>query len=441
MLFTFAVSILTGIVFGLAPALRVRRVDLNTALKAGGRSGQTDGGLGPSRHGLRGLLVVAEVALSLMLLVGAGLLIRSFAVLSNVPPGFDANNVLSMRIMLSGTDLRKPEQVVQFYERMDEAIRRVPGVKTWGGTSVLPFTPSISWGGLTVDGYTPPPNQPEMQLDQRIATTDYFSAMGVPLKEGRFFQASDIMTSQPVVLVDEKMAKFFWPRESPLGKRVKRGGPNSRDQWRTVVGVVGSVKQYGLEIDGRMVTYFPHRQQPGGGYVVTRTAGDPAAASTEVIKAIRTVDSRVAVFDVATMEQRLFKSLARQRFAMIMLTAFAGFAVLLATVGIYGVMSYLVLTGTRDIGIRMALGAERGAILGMIFRQGLVLTIAGIVAGLAGAFALTRLMASLLFGVSTSDAVTFSSVAVLLGAVALAASYVPAQRATRVDPMVALRDE
>ncbi|HEV8147220.1 MAG TPA: ABC transporter permease, partial [Bryobacteraceae bacterium] len=311
MLFTFAVSILTGIVFGLAPALRVRRVDLNTALKAGGRSGQTDGGLGPSRHGLRGLLVVAEVALSLMLLVGAGLLIRSFVVLSNVPPGFDANNVLSMRMTLSGTDLRKAEQVVQFYERLDEVVRRVPGVKWVGATSVLPFTASISWGGLTVDGYTPPPNQTELQLDQRVVTPEYFSAMGVQLKEGRFFQSSDIAGGQPVVVIDEKMAKHFWPQESAIGKRVKRGGPNSRDAWRTVVGVVGTVKQYGLEIDGRMVTYFPHKQSPASNmYLVTRTLGEPGAASPAVIQAIRTMDSRVAVYDVASMEQRRFRSLA-----------------------------------------------------------------------------------------------------------------------------------
>jgi ABC-type antimicrobial peptide transport system permease subunit len=246
----------------------------------------------------------------------------------------------------------------------------------------------------------------------------------------------------PVIIVDEKLARHFWPRETAIGKRLKPGRGDSQSPWRTIVGVVGSVKQYGLEVDGRMVVYYSVTQRPGPGtFVVARTQGDAAAASASIVRAIRSMDANVAVSDVATMDERVFRSMARQRFAMIMLTTFAGFAVLLAAVGIYGVMSYLVSTGTRDIGIRMALGAERGAILGMIFRQGLVLTIAGIVAGLAGAFALTRLMASLLFGVSTSDAVTFSSVAVLLGAVALAASYVPAQRATRVDPMVALRDE
>jgi predicted permease len=442
LMFTFAVSVLTGIVFGLAPAFRALRIDLNAALKAGGRSGQTDAGFVWSKRGPRGLLVVAEVALSLMLLVGAGLLIRSFIVLSRVPPGFDPSHVLSLRITLSGTDIRKPEQVLQFYDRLADAVKQVRGIKSFGATSVLPFTAAISWGGLTVEGYAPPPNQTELQLDQRIATTDYFTTMAVSLKEGRFFAAGDTQQSMPVVIIDEKMAKHFWPHESPVGRRVKRGGAESKDPWHTIVGVVGSVKQYGLEIDGRMVAYFPHKQEPGGSmYLVQRTDGDPALMSATVIRVIRSLDPRVVVFDVATMDQRVFRSLARQRFSMTMLTAFGGFALLLAAVGIYGLMSYLVSQGTRDIGIRMALGAERGAILGMIFRQGFVLTIGGIVAGLAGALALSRVMASLLFGVSPSDAATFSSVASLLGAVALAASYVPAERATRVDPMVALRDE
>jgi predicted permease len=441
--FTMAISALTGIVFGLAPALRLRRIDLNTALKAGGRSGQTDGGgLASSRHGLRGLLVVAEVALSLMLLVGAGLLVRSFAVLSDVSPGFDPNHVLSMAVTLSGTDLRQPVQRGQFFERMIGAIEQMPGVRAAGATSVLPFTASISWGGLTVEGYTPPADQPELQVDQRVVTPHYFTAIGVPLKDGRWFSAGDGPDTTPVVIVDEKMARHFWPHESPIGKRVKQGGPDSKNPWVTIVGVAGTVKQYGLEIDGRMVAYYPHKQQQAGGmYVVARTDGDPLAASAGIVRVIRAVDARVTTYGIASMDERVFQSLARQRFAMIMLTAFALFALLLAAVGIYGVMSYIVSQGTRDIGIRMALGAERTTILSMIVGQGMTLTGIGVVAGLAGAFALTRFMASLLFGVSASDAATLSSVAVLLGVVALAASYIPAQRATRVDPIVALRDE
>jgi hypothetical protein len=236
------------------------------------------------------------------------------------------------------------------------------------------------------------------------------------------------------------MARRFWPHGSAVGKRMKNGGP--KDPWKTIIGVVGDVKQYGLEVDGRMVAYYCHKQAPSGGmWVIARTDGDAAGLAGPIIRTIRSFDPNVVVYSVDTMETRLFQSLARQRFAMIMLAAFAGFALILAAVGIYGVMSYLVSQGARDIGIRMALGAEQGRILGMVFRQGAILTAAGLVAGLTGAFALTRLMASLLFGVGTSDAITFSSVAILLAAVALAASYIPARRATRVDPLVALRDE
>jgi len=440
--FTFAVSLATGAVFGLAPAFRVLRVDFNAALKAGGRSADTAGSLLPSRQGLRGLLVVAEVALCLMLLVGAGLLVRSFAALTRVPPGFEPDHVLSMRLMISGTDIRERPARAQFYERLDETVGDLPGVKAAGSTGVLPFAASLSWGGMTVEEYTPRPNQPELQMDQRIVTPGYFSAMRVPLLEGRFFSPSDSADAMPVVIVDEKMARRFWPHESAVGKRVKPGGRDSKNPWRTIVGVVGSVKQYGLEIDGRMVTYYPHKQQPAFDmYLVARTDGDPAAMYPTILQAIRSIDPRIAVYDAAPMQRRVFQSLARQRFATVMLSAFAGFALLLAAVGVYGVMSYLVSQGTRDIGIRMALGAGKPAILRSIFRQGMTLTTSGIVAGLAGALAATRVMQSLLFGVSASDAATFSMVAALLAAVAMIASYVPARRATRVDPMVALRDE
>jgi predicted permease len=440
--FTAAMSLLTGIVFGLAPALRARGLDVHSALKSGGRAGHTEGGLSPLRHGFRGLLVVSELALSLMLLVGAGLLIRSFAQLLDVPTGFDPDRVLSLRIMRPATAGRPPGETLPFYARLDEAMRSVPGVTTSGSVSVLPFTPAIGWGGMTIEGYVPPPGESELQLDQRFATPDYFTTMGIPLKEGRFFSTSDEPDDEPIVIIDEKMARRFWPNESAVGKRVRPGPPDSKSPWRTIVGVVGSVKQYGLEVDGRMVVYFSVTQNPIGGlYAVARTDGDPAAVSTSVVRAIRSMDANVAIYDVATMDDRVFRSLARQRFAMIMLTVFAGFALVLAAVGIYSVMSYLVSQGTRDIGIRMALGAERSAVLRMIFGQGLVLTVGGVALGLAGAFALTRVMRTLLFEVSPSDPMTFAAVPLLLSIVALAASYSPARRATRIEPLIALRDE
>jgi predicted permease len=359
-----------------------------------------------------------------------------------VPTGFQPERILSLNMTLSGTELRKPEQVAQFVARMDDALRQVPGVARAGATSVLPFTPSISWGAVTIDGYGPPPGEADLQLDQRIVTPDYFSTMGVPLKAGRFFTTSDTRDGMPVVLIDDKMAARFWPNESPIGKRVKTGRADSKSPWNTIVGVVGDVKQYGLDVDGRMVVYFAHQQLPANNvYVVVRSVGTPESLTQPVMLAIRSIDPRVVVSDVATMDQRLFQSLARQRFAMVMLTAFAAFALLLATVGIYGVMSHLVSQRTRDIGIRIALGAEKRSILGMMFRQGVGLAIVGIIAGFAGASFVTRLMTTLLFGVSPTDVVTLASVAALLGAVAAAASYLPALRATRVDPLVALRDE
>jgi predicted permease len=440
--FTFAVSILTGIVFGVAPAFRTANVDLNTSLKAGGRSSQGAGGFNPSRHHLRGLLVVAELGLSLILLVGAGLLIRSFAHLSNVPPGFNPRNVISMRLAVSGPRYRQPapaQPVRQFFDSVFERMTRLPGVKSVGGVTTVPLTSTVGWGGIQVEGYIPPPEQPELQVDMRVATADYFRTMEIPLRKGRFFSAQDTPDTQKIVIVDEKMAQRFWPREDPIGKRVRTG---EKSPWMTVAGVVGSVKQYGLDSEGRMVLYFPHSQNPAGGlYVVARTASDPAAISAALIREIHAVDGDVPVYDLRTMDGRLHDSLARQRFSMTMLGAFAGFALILAAVGIYGVMSYLVTQGTHDIGVRIALGAPRSGILRMVVRQGMSLAGIGIVAGLVGAAILTRLMASLLFGVSATDAVTFSLVAVFLGLVALLASSVPAFRATHVDPLLALRDE
>jgi predicted permease len=440
--FTAAVSIVTGVVFGLAPVLRARGLDVHTALKSGGRAGQAEGGLSTSRRRLRGLLVVGEIALSLMLLVGAGLLIRSFAALLTVPPGFNPDHVLSLRVMRPSDAGRPPAAGMPFYARLDEAIRSVAGVKTSGSVTVLPFTPAIGWGGMNVEAYVPPPGESELQVDQRFATPDYFTTMGIPLKEGRFFRASDQPEHEPIVIVDEKMARRFWPNESAIGKRVKPGTSDSKAPWRTIVGVVGSVKQYGLEVEGRMVVYYSITQAPVGGvFAVARTEGDPAAVSAQVVRAIRSMDANVAIYDVATMDERVSRSLARQRFAMVMLTVFAGFALVLAAVGVYSVMSYLVSQGTRDIGVRMALGADRRVVHRMIFGQGLVLTLGGVVAGLIGAFALTRVMRSLLFDVSPSDVMIFVSVSLLLATVSLAASFIPARRATRIEPLVALRDE
>jgi predicted permease len=442
--FTFAVSILTGIVFGAVPALRAAKVDLNTSLKSGGRSSQGVGGFNPGRHRLRALLVIAEMGLSLMLLIGAGLLIRSFVRLAQVSPGFNPEGVISMRLAVSGPKYRAQpgaaaNPVLQFYLQVRERVQRLPGVQAEGGVSGLPLTSSVGWGGIQVEGYTPPPDQPEMQVDMRIAAGDYFRAMQIPLRAGRLFDGRDTPDSPKMVLVDERMAQRFWTNGDAVGKRMRTGrsGP-----WMTVAGVVGTVKHYGLDVDGRPAYYFPHTQAAGSGlYLVVRTAGDPASLSGSIVREIHAIDPDVPVYDVRTMPSRLHDSLACQRFSMTMLGAFAGFALVLAAVGIYGVMSYLVQQGTHDIGVRIALGAQRGNIVKMVVKQGMAVAGLGIVGGLIGAAALTRVMKTMLFGVSATDVVTFSSVAVFLAAVALAASYVPALRATRVDPLTALRDE
>ena len=427
---------MTGVLFGVAPAWRAMKVDLNTSLKAGGRSGQSDGGLRLARNRLRGLLVVSELAFSLMLLIGAGLLIRSFVRLQSVPPGFATDHILSMRVVVNGPKYEKG--AAQFFQEAGDRITHLPGVKSQGLISALPLTGSVGWGEINVEGYTPPPGQ-ELQVDVRVASNEYFSAMEIPLLKGRFFNEHDTKDSQQMAIIDEKFAQRFWPHDNPIGKHLWFDHP---DKPFTITGVVGVVKQYGLDSDGKIAVYFPHLQAPDRGmYLVVRTSSDPAGLAGAVVREIHAVDPNAVVYEVRTMQDRLHDSLARQRFSTLMLGAFAAFALLLAAVGVYGVMSYLVSQSTHDIGVRVALGARPGNILGLVVRQGMELAAIGIVGGLIGALVLTRAMTSLLFGVTAIDAVTFSSVALILGVVAFAATVIPARRATNVDPMVALRDE
>src|SRR5229473_1462508 len=437
LLFTFGVSLVTGILFGLAPVWRAINVDLNTSLKAGGRSGQSEGGLRLSRHRLRGILVVSELTLSLMLLIGAGLLVRSFVRLQNVPPGFSAEGVLTMQVAANDPKYKDEKVLSNFHREIRKRVANLPGVKAEGVVSVLPLTGSVGWGGINVEGYTPPPGQ-ELQVDLRIASADYFRTMEIPLIRGRFFTERDNPDMPQAAIIDEKFAQRFWPNDDPIGKHLWFDPKKPF----TIVGVVGAVKQYGLEMDGKIVTYFAQQQHPPDGmFLVARTSSDATPLSAAITREIHGVDPTVVVYGIRSMRDRLYDSLARQRFASTMLSAFAAFALLLAAVGLYGVMSYLVSQSTRDIGVRVALGAQPGDIIGMVVRQGMELLAVGILAGLAGAAALTRVMASLLFGVSATDLATFAAVPALLAAVAFAATAIPALRATRVDPIVALREE
>jgi predicted permease len=440
LMFTFGVSLATGILFGIAPVWRAIKVDLNTSLKAGGRSGQSEGGLHVRRQSLRGLLVVSELTLSLMLLIGAGLLIRSFVQLQSVPPGFTTDHVLTMEVAAAAKKYQDDENhkpLINFYKEVESRVARLPGVVAEGVVSALPLTGEVGWGGISVEGYTPPPGQ-ELQVDIRVAGTDYFRTIEIPLRKGRYFTEDDAADKPQVVIIDEKFAQRFWPDGDAIGKHLWFNPKKPI----TIVGVVGVVKQYGLETDGKIATYFPQLQEPDQRmFLAVRTSSEAAGLSSAVVSQIHAVDPDVVVYGIRTMQDRLYDSLARQRFASTMLGAFAVFALLLAAVGLYGVMSHLVTQSTHDIGVLVTLGALPGNIIGLVVRQGMQLAGIGIAVGLAGALGLTRIMNSLLFGVSTTDALTFATVPALLAAVAFAATVIPAWRATRVDPMVALREE
>jgi predicted permease len=441
LVFTLGVSLATGILFGVAPVWRAIKVDLNTSLKAGGRSGQSDGGLHLRRHSLRGLLIVSELTLSLMLLIGAGLLIRSFLRLQNVSLGFTTDHVLTMEVAAAGRkyqDDKDDKPIINFYKEIESRVAHLPGVVAEGVVSALPMTGEVGWGIINVEGYAPPPGQ-ELQADIRVASTYYFRTMEIPLRKGRFFTEDDNADKPQVVIIDEKFAQRFWPNSDPIGKHLWFRDPKKPI---TIVGVVGVVKQYGLETDGKIATYFPQQQYSDPRmFLAVRTSSEAAGLSSAVVSQIHAVDPDVVVYEIRTMQERLHDSLARQRFSSTMLGAFAVFALLLAAVGLYGVMSHLVTQSTHDIGVLVTLGARPGNIIGLVVRQGMQLAGIGIAVGLVGALGLTRVMNSLLFGVSTTDALTFATVPALLAAVAFAATVIPAWRATRVDPMVALREE
>ncbi|HEY1985825.1 MAG TPA: ABC transporter permease [Terracidiphilus sp.] len=435
--FTFGISLATGVLFGLAPAWRAIKLDPNSSLKAGGRSGQTDGGLYLKRHRLRGLLIISELAISLVLLIGSGLLIRSFIRLQSVPPGFSADHVLSMQIVANDARYRDEKVLAGFYRDIEARVAHLPGVVAEGAVSALPLTGTVGWGGIHVEGYTPPPGQ-ELQVDLRTASMDYFRTMQISLAAGRFFSDNDRLDTPQVVIIDENFAKRFWPHNDAVGKHLWFDPKKPI----TIVGVVAAVKQYGLDTDGKIATYFPLQQGPDRGmFLVARATSHEAGLASSIVSEIHAVDPTVVVYGIRTMQDRLHDSLARQRFSSTMLGAFAALALLLAAVGLYGVLSYMVTQSTRDIGILVALGARRDNILTLVVRQGMQLTLIGILAGLSGAAALTRVIASLLFGVTATDAATFLAVPALLAAVAFAATVIPAWRACKVDPMVALHEE
>jgi putative ABC transport system permease protein len=453
--FTLSLSVLTGIIFGLAPALQASHLDLNEALKEGGRS------VTGSRRtrSLRGALVVTEIALSLVLLVGAGLLINSFWRLTKVSPGFKADNLLTMEIALPDSKYPPTEshRAQAFYQQLLERVATLPGVQSVGATSSLPLAPG-GWGKmLSIEGRPAPPSMETIPLVQyRQVSTNYFSTLGVSPVKGRLFTEQDDPNSPPVALINEEMARRFFPNEDPIGKRIWMGPPENLlpggalpDGYSfprlTIAGVVNDVKHQGLNQQTGPEVYIPHAQGAGetqrSMFLAVRTTVDPLSLAAAVRNEVTAIDKEQPVADIQTMEQRLAASLAGPRFNMLLLGIFAAVALALAAVGLYGVMAYGVTQRTHEIGIRMALGAQRGNVLRLIVRQGMVMALIGVALGLAASFALTRVMASLLFGVSATDPLVFTAIALLLAAVAFIASYIPARRALKVDPMIALRYE
>jgi putative ABC transport system permease protein len=445
--FTLGISLLTGVLFGLAPALRASKPDLNESLKEGGRRSR-----GGSRHRSHSLLVISEVALALVLLVGASLMINSFLRLQRVDPGFNPDKLLTAEILLEGSKYwhrlagsmkRVTPQGAIFYERLLERVRPLPGVKS------ADIISSIQWM------YPAPDQLPRAGYNE--ISPGFFGTMSIPLLKGRYLTERDVEGSPWVVIINESMARQFFPDEDPVGKMlhmtIYQGTlrPVREENPREIVGVVGDVRQR-LASDPAPAMYGPYRQHlwefPGGQYMihlgknlVIRTGSEPMSLATAVRRVVSEVDNDQAVYDIMTMEDRLSESLAPWRFQMRLYGIFAGLAVTLAAVGIFGVMSYSVSQRTHEFGIRMALGAHRGDVLKLVMKRGLVLALIGVAIGVAVALGLTRLIASELYGVTPTDPVTFTAVALVLVGVALLASYIPARRATKVDPLVALRHE
>ncbi|HEX8161824.1 MAG TPA: ABC transporter permease [Pyrinomonadaceae bacterium] len=438
-LFTLFVTLATGVVFGLAPALQASKSDVNEALKEGGRGTGEGGG----RRRLRAALVVSEVALSLVLLVGAGLLAQSFKRLLDVTPGFDAKNLVTMDVVLRGARYPEEAQRVQFFKDFIEQASRQPGVGGVGVVDPLPLGGNFEALDFQIEGRTPFAPGEANSADRRVVNGDYFRVMGVPLRRGRSFDDRDRKDAPQVVIVNDTFARTFFAGDEPLGKRLVFGGGLAGGTPREIVGVVGDVRHAGLEAPATPEFYMPFTQVITTRLtVVARAAsGDTSGVATALRGVIRQTDKDSPVYNVRTMEQLLSASVAKRRFNMILLGGFASVALLLAALGIYGVISYTVTQRTHEIGVRVALGAQPRDVVRMILSQGMRLTLAGVCLGLLGAFALTRVMSGLLYGVSATDPLTFGGVALLLAAVAFVSCIVPARRATKVDPMIALRYE
>jgi predicted permease len=427
LVFTLICSLLTGVLCGLVPALQASRQNLSDTIKEGGGQSASSS----KHHRARGLLVISEIALAIILLIGAGLLIKSFLRLQEVNPGFYTENNLALRLSLPRQAYNQPSQVLAFYEQLLHQINNLPGVLSAGAVSHLPMSGSDSSSHVGLEGSKEP-----VHSQIRTATPDYFRAMGIPLLKGRTFEAQDASDSNQVVIIDETMAKAFFPNEDPIGRRLNWKSP------REIVGVVGHVKHAGLDAKSKAQIYLPLSQDPANSmFLVVHTSSDPLQMLPAVRSKVRQIDKNIPIYNVRTLDQVLDNSLAKQRGFMYLMGALAGLALLLALLGIYGLISYSVAQRTHELGVRIALGATPVDLLRMVVKQGVVLALAGVVIGVSISVAITRFISDLLFGVGPVDPAIFLAVSLLFVGVAILASYLPARQAIRIDPISALRHE
>jgi putative ABC transport system permease protein len=445
--FAMAVSLLTGIVFGIVPAVQASRIDLNQALKQGGGRAST----GAAGNRLREALVIVEVALAMVLLIGAGLMIRTVFNLRGQYAVFRPERLLTMRTTLPDNKYRDLREYVAneharrvaFYDQVLEQVGALPGVVGAGYTTAVPLAWKGGANGFIIEGRQPEPGLVPNAIQRQISTA-YLQTLGISLREGRYFDDLDGQDYQPVAIINESMARAYWPDANAVGKRFKLG--TSGTPWMTIVGIVADVRQMGMDVPVKAEMYLPYRQVSshpwfGPRDLVVRTSGDPMTLASAVRQIIRAIDPNQPVSNIGTMEDLLTRETGSRRLGMILLSGYAGLSLLLASLGIYGVLSYLVVQQTPEIGVRLALGALPRDILGLVIKKGAVLVVTGVAIGAIAALALTRLMASLLFGVGAADPLVFLGISALLTGVALAACFVPARRATKIDPMVALRYE
>jgi putative ABC transport system permease protein len=438
--FAAAMVVLVAFAFGLIPALQATRPDLQVTLKEGGRSSTSSAG----QHRLRGALAIAETALALILLVGAGLMLKSLYRLMQVSPGFEPERVLTMEMSLRSTQYSKTPAILNFWRQVLDRLRAIPGVDSAAVGTVIPLTGNHSRSDITLDGFPLPGPGEFPHPDHHSVSSAYTTALGIPLLRGRMFTDADNETAPHVALINATMARRFWPNDDPTGKRFIWGHPDPavKNDWITIVGVVGDTKLYGLDNPARLEVYVPYRQQPDDSmHLIVRSGIDPASLTSAVRAAVASIDKDQPVFSITTMQQLVDDSVSTRRLTLVLLGVFSALALILAAIGIYGVMAYTVALRTQEIGIRIALGAQNEDVLRLVLGQGARIALFGVAIGLVSAGALTRLLSTLLFSVSAGDPFTFAGVAALLIGVALVACYIPARRAMRVDPIIALRYE